>query len=125
VPVRTEVVPGTVGQVRNRAGELARGGILAFTDSDCLPAPEWLSEGVKPFADPTIGVVQGTTLPERPIERGWPATIEVTEFAGPRLSACLIGTSLSSFRLASQSRTCQVESVDPSCKFRPGVQERP
>ncbi len=32
---------------RNRAIEVAKGTILAFTDSDCLPAPQWLSEGVK------------------------------------------------------------------------------
>ena len=31
---------------RNAALEVAQGEILAFTDDDCIPAPEWVSEGV-------------------------------------------------------------------------------
>jgi cellulose synthase/poly-beta-1,6-N-acetylglucosamine synthase-like glycosyltransferase len=88
VPIRVEVVPGTVGHVRNRAGELARGRFIAFTDSDCLPAPEWLSHGVAAFAaDPQVGIVCGCTLPEEEIVRSWPATIEVREFT-KRFESC-------------------------------------
>ena len=32
---------------RNRGIHAARGEILAFTDADCIPVPEWLEEGVK------------------------------------------------------------------------------
>jgi GT2 family glycosyltransferase len=34
------------GPARNGAAAVARGDILAFTDSDCVPEPGWLAEGV-------------------------------------------------------------------------------
>lgn len=34
------------GPARNGAAALARGAILAFTDSDCVPEPQWLAEGI-------------------------------------------------------------------------------
>src|SRR4051812_7054651 len=43
VPLRVEVVRGRLGHVRNRGGALGGGRIIAFTDSDCVPAPDWLS----------------------------------------------------------------------------------
>jgi glycosyltransferase involved in cell wall biosynthesis len=80
VPVRVEVVGGKVGRVRNAGARLAGGEIIACTDSDCIPTPEWLREGVRPFGDPKVGVVTGTTLPdEDPSRRAWPATIKVTD----------------------------------------------
>ena len=38
------------GPARNGAVAVARGDILAFIDSDCVPEAEWLSEGVKALA---------------------------------------------------------------------------
>ena len=35
------------GPARNGGVALARGSILAFTDSDCVPQPQWLEEGLK------------------------------------------------------------------------------
>lgn len=91
VPVRVEGVDGSVGRVRNHAAAtFARGEIVAFTDSDCLPEPGWLSAGVRPFADPAVGVVQGTVLPEEEPTQGWPATLEVTSFTGRYEAANLL-----------------------------------
>jgi GT2 family glycosyltransferase len=38
------------GPARNGAAAVARGAILAFTDSDCVPEPAWLAEGVAALA---------------------------------------------------------------------------
>ena len=62
--VRTEGIGAVAAR---RAGvDAATGDILAFTDSDCVPAPDWLSTGasaVQAGAD----VVQGLTRPARPV----------------------------------------------------------
>jgi glycosyltransferase involved in cell wall biosynthesis len=47
---------------RNRGAEMATGDILAFTDSDCLPSPNWIAEGVRAFSE-GVGVVCGPILP--------------------------------------------------------------
>jgi hypothetical protein len=49
----------------------ASGVVLAFTDSDCEPRPTWL-EGALAALDlaPGVGVVQGFTVPERPLRPG-------------------------------------------------------
>ena len=65
-------VPGTVRIVRapvgggpaakrNAGAAVARGRLLAFTDADCVPEPQWLAEGVAAGGR----LVQGPTLPER------------------------------------------------------------
>jgi glycosyltransferase involved in cell wall biosynthesis len=50
------------GLKRNLAAAEARGAVLAFTDADCVPEPDWLERGLAAFAD-DVGVVQGRTLP--------------------------------------------------------------
>jgi glycosyltransferase involved in cell wall biosynthesis len=45
---------------RNRGISLATGEIIAFTDADCLPAPNWLESGVRKLLDvPNCGMVGG------------------------------------------------------------------
>src|SRR5215216_464513 len=51
--------PGSYA-ARNRGIALSRGDILAFTDSDCLPAPAWLECGVRSLTeDENCGLVGG------------------------------------------------------------------
>jgi GT2 family glycosyltransferase len=56
------------GPARNGAVETATGEILAFTDSDCVPEPQWLSEGVAALARHDIVGGQVTVLIEDPAE---------------------------------------------------------
>ncbi|MBE9129012.1 MULTISPECIES: glycosyltransferase [unclassified Coleofasciculus] len=44
---------------RNKAIQASTGEILAFTDADCRPIPEWLNLLVEPFVEPNIGLVVG------------------------------------------------------------------
>jgi hypothetical protein len=39
--------------------EESRGEILAFIDSDCVAAPEWIEMIARPFADPSVAAVVG------------------------------------------------------------------
>ncbi len=51
---------------RNAGVAAARGEILAFTDADCVPAPDWLRRGVAAFADAGVGGVAGVIRPQPP-----------------------------------------------------------
>ncbi len=44
---------------RNTGWRKAKGNIVAFTDSDCLPKKEWLRELIRPFDDPAVGAAGG------------------------------------------------------------------
>jgi glycosyltransferase involved in cell wall biosynthesis len=47
---------------RNHALRVARGEYLAFTDSDCMPLPNWLKSIEKNFEDPVRHIVMGPRL---------------------------------------------------------------
>ncbi|MFN6571205.1 glycosyltransferase [Dendronalium sp. ChiSLP03b] len=47
---------------RNTGIRASTGEIIAFTDADCRPQPEWLYALVQAFAEPTIGFVGGTIV---------------------------------------------------------------
>jgi glycosyltransferase involved in cell wall biosynthesis len=66
-PVRLVRQTHPVGAVGARVAgvAVARGEILAFTDSDCRPQPEWLAALVAAI-DQGADVVQGLTRPARP-----------------------------------------------------------
>ncbi|MER3433346.1 MAG: glycosyltransferase [Leptolyngbya sp. ERB_1_1] len=44
---------------RNLGIQNATGEILAFTDADCRPEPNWLKDLIQPFIDSTVGLVAG------------------------------------------------------------------
>jgi cellulose synthase/poly-beta-1,6-N-acetylglucosamine synthase-like glycosyltransferase len=59
--VRTalEMTPGSYA-ARNRGIALASGPVIAFTDSDTLPCPDWIEKGVEAlYATPNCGLVGG------------------------------------------------------------------
>jgi glycosyltransferase involved in cell wall biosynthesis len=47
---------------RNAGARMARGPILAFTDSDCRATPKWLERGLEPFNAPDVAFVSGSVL---------------------------------------------------------------
>ena len=44
---------------RNTGAREATGDVLAFTDADCCPRPDWLAALTAPLADATVGAVAG------------------------------------------------------------------
>lgn len=44
---------------RNAGIRVATGEIVAFTDADCRPQPDWLQKLIEPLATPEIGIVAG------------------------------------------------------------------
>jgi glycosyltransferase involved in cell wall biosynthesis len=52
----------------NTALEIATGQILAFTDDDCYPAPEFLSQVWSVFDDPLVGYIGGRVMLHDPAD---------------------------------------------------------
>lgn len=55
------------GSARNVGVRAAIGGVLAFTDADCFPAPQWLARGLEAIAHGEL--VQGRVQPDPSVER--------------------------------------------------------
>jgi glycosyltransferase involved in cell wall biosynthesis len=79
------------GAARNLAWRAASSPIIAFTDDDCLPSPEWLESGLARFDRSSAGrssagrssadIVQGRTLPDPAApKKGWAKTVRVERF---------------------------------------------
>jgi len=76
VPILTRYVlerkPG-LGNAHNAGLQVARGEILAFTDDDCYPAPDFLTRIWSGFKDPSIGYLTGRIILHDPADH--PVTI--------------------------------------------------
>jgi GT2 family glycosyltransferase len=55
--------PG-LGRARNLGWTAATKPVVAFTDDDCAPAPDWLAQVESTFADPAVGVAFGQVVGE-------------------------------------------------------------
>ena len=91
IPVRYvfEPKPG-LGNAHNAGVAVARGEILAFTDDDCYPAPDFLSSLWSVFGDPSVGYISGRIPLYDPADAGKggvrhpePATFPPNSFIGP------------------------------------------
>jgi len=78
LPIRRVFEPRKgLSRARNAGLRAARGEILAFTDDDCLPAPDWLSAIVQEFAhDPGLAGLGGRVELHDP--RDFPITIRTS-----------------------------------------------
>ncbi len=47
---------------RNRGIQAAQGQIIAFTDMDCRPEPQWLTDLIQPFQNENLAIVAGEIL---------------------------------------------------------------
>jgi mycofactocin system glycosyltransferase len=52
---------------RNTGWRAARGGLVAFLDADCAPAPGWLTTLLPHFADPALGAVAPRIASRAPV----------------------------------------------------------
>ena len=57
----TEPLPG-LGRARNCGWRASQAPIIAFTDDDCYPEPEYLNHILSVFSDPAVGFAGGRTL---------------------------------------------------------------
>ena len=74
------------GRNRNAAWRLARAPVIAFTDDDCRPPPEWLERALAASARHSGAIVQGATRPD-PAEatiRAYAPYVSTQSIAPPR-----------------------------------------
>ena len=74
-----ESKPGSYA-ARNRGLKEARGDLIAFTDADCLPDPEWLTLGVAMLDDSETDVVGGD-IQIFPARQDAPTAVELYDVA--------------------------------------------
>lgn len=64
------------GPARNAGAAVARGNVLAFLDSDCVPAPDWIEHGVRGLGGTDFLGGEVVTLPRDPAR---PSAVEAWE----------------------------------------------
>jgi lipopolysaccharide/colanic/teichoic acid biosynthesis glycosyltransferase/GT2 family glycosyltransferase len=63
---------------RNTGTKKASGELLLFTDSDCIPDCNWITEMIRPFDDPKVMGAKGIY---KTMEKGWIARFVQSEYA--------------------------------------------
>jgi glycosyltransferase involved in cell wall biosynthesis len=76
VPLAVVHVTGPLGLARQTAAQQATAAVVAFTDSDCIPEPGWLSALTAPLST-GVDVVQGRTEPAVEPTGSWPRTVQI------------------------------------------------
>lgn len=72
-----ELAPSGAAEKRNAGWRAARAPVVAFTDDDCRPPPEWLERALAAARRHPGAIVQGATVPdpdELPLEAAAPHT---------------------------------------------------
>jgi GT2 family glycosyltransferase len=59
--VLREPAPGSFN-ARNRGWRSATADVIAFTDVDCVPRPNWLADLTEPFRDPSVAATGGDII---------------------------------------------------------------
>jgi len=73
---------GGPASARNLGWRAAEAPVVAFTDDDCLPSPQWLEAGLAASARSSAGIVQGRTLPDPGTrEDAWAKTLRIERFS--------------------------------------------
>lgn len=81
VTVVSQEDTGGPGPARNNGVAMARAEIIAITDADCFPEPDWLQQGLWAMRDADL--VQGRVVCDPDFDRGpWDRTIEVETMYG-------------------------------------------
>lgn len=88
--VITRAVRRGPATARNQGWRAATAPVVAFTDDDCEPTPEWLEAGLRTAAEHNGAMIQGRTLPHpAELDRVGPFTRTLSvERAGPFYQTC-------------------------------------
>jgi glycosyltransferase involved in cell wall biosynthesis len=90
VAIRYIAVSGCHGPAaaRNRGWEAAQGEVIAFTDDDTVPAPDWLAAGVAALHDNVVGVWGRIIVPLRGVPTDYERDIANLERAECATANC-------------------------------------
>ncbi len=88
-PLQIDVNDGPA-PARNLGWRSARASLIAFTDDDCVPRPDWLAQALASAnATPDLGVLQGAILrPSGPYEYGPLTVYRETLVPSPYFEGC-------------------------------------